>query len=47
MKSLMIQGTTSSSGKSLLCTGLARIFSNKGIDVFLLNLKIWVLNLSY
>ncbi|MEB3429176.1 AAA family ATPase [Citroniella saccharovorans] len=34
MKSLMIQGTTSSSGKSLLCTGLARIFSNKGIDVF-------------
>lgn len=30
MTSLMIYGTTSSAGKSLIATGLCRIFSNKG-----------------
>lgn len=34
MKSLMLQGTTSSAGKTTLVTGLARIFTEAGIDVF-------------
>ena len=34
MKSLMIQGTTSSAGKSTIVTALCRIFVQKGIDVF-------------
>ena len=33
MTSLMIYGTTSSAGKSLVATGLCRIFSNKGYKV--------------
>lgn len=31
MSVIMIQGTTSSAGKSLFCTGLCRIFKNKGL----------------
>lgn len=34
MTSLMIYGATSSAGKSLIATGLCRIFSNKGYKVF-------------
>ncbi len=33
MKSLMIQGTSSSAGKSTLVTALCRIFTNKGFSV--------------
>ncbi|EMB44177.1 cobyric acid synthase [Treponema denticola] len=33
MASIMIQGTTSSAGKSLFCTGLCRIFKKKGLKV--------------
>lgn len=31
MACIMIQGTTSSAGKSLFCTGLCRIFKNRGL----------------
>lgn len=31
MASIMIQGTTSSAGKSLFCTGLCRIFKRRGL----------------
>ncbi len=31
MPAIMIQGTTSSAGKSLFCTGLCRIFKNNGL----------------
>lgn len=31
MASIMIQGTASSAGKSLFCTGLCRIFKNAGL----------------
>lgn len=34
MSSIMIQGTASSAGKSLICTALCRIFSKYGFDVF-------------
>lgn len=33
MASIMIQGTTSSAGKSIFCTGLCRIFKEKGLHV--------------
>ncbi|UTC62030.1 cobyric acid synthase [Treponema sp. OMZ 787] len=33
MASIMIQGTTSSAGKSLFCTGLCRIFKKRGLKV--------------
>lgn len=34
MSSIMIQGTTSSAGKSVLCTALCRIFVEDGLSVF-------------
>ncbi len=34
MANIMIQGTTSSAGKSLMCTGLCRIFKEDGYSVF-------------
>lgn len=34
MASIMIQGTTSSAGKSLMCTGLCRIFKEDGYAVY-------------
>lgn len=34
MARIMIQGTTSSAGKSLMCTGLCRIFKEDGYSVF-------------
>jgi adenosylcobyric acid synthase len=34
MSSIMVQGTASSAGKSLICTALCRIFSRDGFDVF-------------
>lgn len=34
MSRIMIQGTTSSAGKSLMCTGLCRIFKEDGYKVF-------------
>lgn len=34
MSSIMIQGTTSSAGKSMLCTALCRIFVEDGLSVF-------------
>lgn len=34
MTRIMIQGTTSSAGKSLMCTGLCRIFKEDGYKVF-------------
>lgn len=34
MKNIMVQGTTSSAGKSLLCTGLCRIFKEDGHKVY-------------
>ena len=34
MSSIMIQGTTSSAGKSLICTGLCRIFKEDGYKVY-------------
>lgn len=33
MRSLMVQGCSSSAGKSVLATGLARVFARRGIDV--------------
>ncbi len=34
MANIMIQGTTSSAGKSLMCTGLCRIFKEDGYKVY-------------
>lgn len=34
MSRIMIQGTTSSAGKSLMCTGLCRIFKEDGYSVY-------------
>lgn len=34
MANIMIQGTTSSAGKSLMCTGLCKIFKEDGYKVF-------------
>lgn len=34
MKNIMVQGTTSSAGKSMLCTGLCRIFYEDGYKVY-------------
>lgn len=34
MSNIMIQGTTSSAGKSLMCTGLCRIFKEDGYKVY-------------
>lgn len=34
MPSIMIQGTTSSAGKSIMCTGLCRIFKEDGYDIY-------------
>ncbi len=34
MANIMIQGTTSSAGKSLMCTGLCKIFKDDGYKVF-------------
>lgn len=34
MANIMIQGTTSSAGKSLMCTGLCRIFKEDGYSVY-------------
>lgn len=34
MAKIMVQGATSSAGKSLLCTGLCRYFYKKGLKVF-------------
>jgi adenosylcobyric acid synthase len=33
MKALMVQGTSSSAGKSLIATALARVLRRRGVDV--------------
>lgn len=40
VKQIMIQGTASDAGKSVLVAGLCRLFKNKGKRVVPLNLKI-------
>ena len=45
MANIMIQGTTSSAGKSLLCTGLCRYLRKMGIGYIPSNLKICHLNI--
>ena len=41
-KAIMIQGTMSNVGKSLLTAGLCRVFQQDGYKVLLLNRKIWL-----
>ena len=40
-KKIMFQGTSSNVGKSILCTALCRIFTEKVLKRFLSKRKIW------
>lgn len=41
VKSLMVQGTASDAGKSIIAAGLCRIFKQDGLEVVPLSRKIW------
>lgn len=45
-RAIMIQGTMSNAGKSLICAGLCRILKQDGYRVAPFKVKIWLLTLA-